>query len=259
MLNAEPSQQAARFKAAGVGDVRLWDLPYTTLRRRVAMAPNAVIQCLLVYVPFMSGPGAPLYKGRIIHLKGRFFEEREAIAYYQRARPRSQTVAEDMPKFAKASFETLSRQWKPPDRDLTPLEIRELKTVAAWQAQQLAIAIIQGKLAASYWLGLTEYEQGDFAAALDYFGRRTLQFGPSYEQADFVAALDRFSRAMLQRGPKIFWATGAYYNIARSLEAIGQRSKAVEIYESIINLHNDTGNLVRARWLKELEGRKDKK
>ena len=40
VLNAEPSQQAARFKAAGVGDVRLWDLPYTTLQRRLALKPR---------------------------------------------------------------------------------------------------------------------------------------------------------------------------------------------------------------------------
>ena len=44
VLNAEPSQQAARFKAAGVGDVRLWELPYTTLQRRLGPEPDAVIR-----------------------------------------------------------------------------------------------------------------------------------------------------------------------------------------------------------------------
>ena len=39
-------------------------------------------------------------------------------------------------------------------------------------------ATIQGKLDASYWLGLIEYEQGEYAAALDYFRVRTLQFEP---------------------------------------------------------------------------------
>ena len=108
--------------------------------------------------------------------------------------------------------------------------------MADWQAQQWLDAIIQGKLAASYWLGLIQYEQGEFAAALDYFRVRTLQFGPS-----------------------VFWATGAHYNIARTLEASGQRQKAIDAYETSIFLRNDAGNLVRARWLKELDGEKNKK
>ena len=30
-----------------------------------------------------------------MHLKGRFFDEKEAIAYYQKARPRNQAVVEE--------------------------------------------------------------------------------------------------------------------------------------------------------------------
>ena len=232
VLNAEPSQQAARFKAAGVGDVRLWDLPYTTLQRRLALEPNAVFQRLWAYVPFMSSPGAPLYKGRIMQLKGRFFDEKEAIAYYQKARPRNQAVEDEMPVIAKESFEALSRQFKPNDRDLSPAETNMLKQEADLQARLVVSAIIQGKLAASYWLGLIQYDLGEYEAALDYFRVRTLQFG--------------------ERG--VFWATGAHYNIARTLEAGGQRQKAIHEYESNILLRNDSGNLIRARWLKELDG-----
>jgi tetratricopeptide (TPR) repeat protein len=83
---------------------------------------------------------------------------------------------------------------------------------------------------------LIEYEQGDFIAALDYFGRRTLQFGP-----------------------RVAWARGAHYNVARCLEASGQRSKAIDTYEKSILLRNDTGNLLRARWLKELDRGKNNK
>ena len=97
VLNAEPSQQADRLKAAAVNDVRLWNLPFTTHRARLSLGPEAVTMRLLAYEPFMTGLGAggPLYKGRILHLKGRYFDEREAIAYYQKARPRNQTVIED--------------------------------------------------------------------------------------------------------------------------------------------------------------------
>ena len=274
VLNAEPAQQAARFRTAGVSDVRLWNLPYTTLQRRLGLGPHVVFDRLLVYVPFMTSsaapfykgrilhaknqsiePGeqrfiAPLYKGRVMHLKGRFFEEKEAIFYYQRARPRNQVVLEDVPKIAEACFESLSRQWKSHGGDLTPPQERELKQMAALQAQQATSAIIQGKLAASYWLGLIEYEkgeseheQGEFNAALDYFR----------------AALDYFRVRTLQFGERVFWASGAYYNIARTLEASGQRQKAIDEYESNLLLRIESGNLLRARWLKELNGEKGKK
>ncbi|MGA2255818.1 MAG: tetratricopeptide repeat protein [Thermoguttaceae bacterium] len=267
VLNAEPSQQAAHFKAAGVGNVRLWELPYTTLQRRFALEPNAVIQRLLAYEPFMSSPSttsnavAPLYKGRIMHLKGRFFDEKEAIACYQKARPRTSNVVEDAPKIAKASYDFLSQQQrKARGRDLTPAEEQFLKQVAADFTEQQVDAIIRGKLAASYWLGLIQYEQGEFAAALDYFSVRTLQFPQNWTKLEWKPrALAYFSVGALQLGPKIFWATGAHYNIARILEAGGQRQKAIDVYETSILLRNDSGNLVRARWLKELDGEEHRK
>jgi tetratricopeptide (TPR) repeat protein len=244
VLNAEPSRQADRFKAAGVGDVRLWDLPYKTLARRLALDSRAVYERLWVYAPFMcsppptlyTGPVAPLYKGRIMHLKGRLFDEKEAVAYYQKARPRTQALEGELPKIAKERWELFCRQFKPKDRDLTPAEENFLRQEADQQARLVVGAIIQGKLAASYWLGLIQYEQGEFAVAMDYFRVRTLQFGPS-----------------------VFWATGAHYNIARTWEASGQRQKAIDAYESSILLRNDSGNRIRARWLKELDGAKNVK
>ena len=191
---------------------------------------------LWVYVPFMSSPGAPLYKGRIMHLKGRFFDEKEAIGYYQRARPRTDAVLAEAPQIAKASFEFLSSmERKETGSALTPAQEKILKQISTELAKQQVDSIIEGKLAASYWLGLIQYEQGEYAAALDYFRVRTLQFGP-----------------------RVFWAAGAWYNIARTLEASGRRQMAIDLYESNIFLRNDSGNLVRARWLKELDGGKER-
>ena len=123
VLNAEPSQQAAHWRAAGVADVRLWELPYTTLQRRLALNARAVIDRLLAFEPFMSTPAAPLYKGRIMHLKGRFFDEKEAVAYYQRARPRTDFVREQVKQIATSRFELLSQQYrKVSGHKLTPPE-----------------------------------------------------------------------------------------------------------------------------------------
>ena len=199
-----------------------------------------------------------------MHLKGRYFDEKEAVAYYQKARPRNADVAEGAAKFAEACFEALAQSMKAdggekkPESgekkaaggDLTPAEKKQLMEIATKLAQQQVDSIILGKLAASYWLGLIQYEQGEYLAALDYFRVRTLQFGTQLF------------------GSAVFWAPGAHYNIAHTLEASGQRQKAIDAYASSILLRddagklylwNDAGNLVRARWLKELDEGKDKK
>jgi len=242
VLNAEPSRQKARFEAAGVGHSRLWELPYTTLQRRLALKSTAVYERLAVYAPFMCspspplyvGPAAPLYKGRIMHLKGRLFDEKEAVAYYQKARPQIKALQSELPKITKDRFDALSEHFKPSDHDLSPDKMNILKQEAGLQAQLLVNAIIQGKLDASYWLGLIQYERGQFDAAMDYFKNRTFQFGP-----------------------RVFWATGASYNIARTLEASGKWQDAIGLYENNLLLKYDSGSQIRARWLKELNGVKN--
>ena len=93
VLSTEPSRQAEHFKKAGASDAILWELPYITLQRRMAMTPREVTMRLQSFLRFIGMSGAaPLYKGRILHLKGRFFEEKGAIDYYQRARPRTRDV-----------------------------------------------------------------------------------------------------------------------------------------------------------------------
>jgi tetratricopeptide (TPR) repeat protein len=170
-------------------------------------------------------------------LKGKIFNEKEAIAYYQRARPRYSTVEDEAPKYQKDVYDALYAQVAAGGRQVKPEEENVLKQVSIQQAVQLAKLTVAGKLAASYWLGLIQYDAKEYDAALDYLGIRTLQFGAEH----------------------VFWATGAYYNIARTWEASGQRKKAIEAYETNLLLRNDNGNLVRARWLRELDGGQTKK
>ena len=117
--------------------------------------------------------------------------------------------------------------------DVTLQEEAYFKQRAELQARHRVDAIISGKLSASFWLGLIQYDLGEYPAAMDYFRVRTLQFGP-----------------------KVFWASGAVYNIARTLEASGQRQKAIQEYRANLLLRNDDGCLLRARWLKELDEEK---
>ena len=69
-------------------------------------------------------------------------------------------------------------------------------------AQQQVEAIIQGKLAASYWLGLIEIR-----------AKERIRF-----RGDAITSLVS-ARCSWAFGPRVFWAAGAHYNIARTLEA----------------------------------------
>jgi tetratricopeptide (TPR) repeat protein len=234
VLNAEPSPQAARFKAAGVAETQMWQLPYLTLKSRLAASSDAVFQRLRTFLPFIGLGAGSLYKGRVLHLKGKLEEERGAIAYYQKARPRNRDVLAEESKHVQACYRELVTRWKDQHGgNLTPEIDQYCKREASLLIKFELDSIIGGKIDASYWLGLIQYDQGQYLSALDYFRVRVLQFGP-----------------------EVPWAAGAHYNIARCYEASGRRSDAIIGYESSIFLRNDAGNILRARWLKMLDGDK---
>jgi tetratricopeptide (TPR) repeat protein len=169
----------------------------------------------------------------VLHLKGRFVDEQGgAIAYYQRARPRDRDVLAGEQKHVQTLYEEKLEQAKEQLGDKLTPELKErIKERAAMFVSFEILAIRRGKLDASYWLGLIAYDQAQYPSALDYFNVRVLP-------------LDR----------ELAWAAGAHYNAARSLEAGGQRAKAIREYES----SGGAGNLVRAAWLRELDGGKNK-
>jgi TolA-binding protein len=80
---------------------------------------------------------------------------------------------------------------------------------------------------ASYWLGLLSYDLGKYPVAKNWLAVLTLAANPD--------------------GP---WTTGARYNLARTLEALGDLPAAIELLES-----NDSpqryGNVLRARQLRQ--------
>jgi tetratricopeptide (TPR) repeat protein len=259
MLSVSPKAEFERWKqATGVADARLWHLPYETLRQRAALPLPLVQGRLLSFLPFYalpyvtvpkegSVPGlvgggeemrlemsssrerfvqAPLCGGRILHLKGRLAGDPGAMMYYQLARPsRNEMFAWGESLIANHVEEGMKGQ-----KDLSEEEARRRQKLLRDQAEltaQVQMKLInQGKQYATYWLGLTAYQRGNYSAAIDYLNTRTLEV-----QSEGI------------------WAHGARYNYARAAEAEGDFDRAILLYQSDSRASDADGQLLRAKWL----------
>ncbi len=238
VLGTNPTVQGERIKAAAgsltkTAEIRLWTLPYTTLERRLDLEPELVCRRLRSFLRFFVMP--TLYKGRILHIKGRFFAESEAVALYQQSRPSENELGERHNEIYKHWYalirESILRSGEPPSRKVDETAIVN----ATAQTEIMMLALREAKYDASYWLGLVQYEGGDretYRSAADYFTARTLRALPG--------------------GP---WTHGAHYNLGRCYEALDQPSEALEEYQAA----GDPGSRVRVAWLKGPNAAESKK
>jgi hypothetical protein len=147
VLTTSPSATAARLKdVAHLADRRLWSWPFELSARRSQMTDAQRKEYGLAMMPFQVRRDTPLWKGRVLHLKGRFTEERGAMAYYLTARVSTRVLA------------GLKRQ---------VADVTDPKEAARMRAQ--LDAQIRGKGDATYWIGLVEVAEGRPAVAADYF------------------------------------------------------------------------------------------
>jgi hypothetical protein len=208
---------------------------------------------------FAAAYSAPLYKGRILHLKGRFSAgegEKSAIAYYLMSRP----SPEEMQNIWEKQFAVFVRAAIADDKALSPEEAEEIvqnvvQSIVTGRllddetqrklAEQIAtqggpsvewlIALVRaGKVDATYWLGLVTFENGNRGAAADYFAERVLN------DQDAVK-----------------WYNGARYNLARVGEIEGKISAAVNLYRRNQKATDAAGQLLRANWLEEVNEKKE--
>ena len=160
VLTTDASGQGERMKACRhVGDVRLWPLPYETIRQEIELGAKRGQWWAYWLAPFLiefakydsaKSPTAlalsyeqwVLWRGRSCHLKGKFVGSSSATEYYQRARPS--------------------------DRELA----------AAKMEPRLVEVYLRAKLRASYWLGLIAAHEGNDASAIDYFKTRSVDVAP---------------------------------------------------------------------------------
>ena len=227
VLTTSPSTQAEHWKAAHVDDAQLWFQPFVTLYQRSHLDWREsqrwfqyVLPLYMVYEekqeahakktsmlpkgleveesqgrrgPQVVTQAAPLYKARVLYLKGKFTGDEGAIHYFQIAMPSHRSIALSSADEAEKLFRRLA------------------------------------KMDAIYWSGLISYQQGNYPAAIDYFLYRTLELYPD--------------------GP---WTHGARYNLARSYEAKGETQRAILLYGGNTASPGYMGDLLRARWLREL-------
>jgi len=236
ILTAAPTQQASRLKAIGqVADVRLWTLPLETMEFRSQLTPEiapGIRQRLVDLLPFYGFSNAPLRKGRMLYLAGKFAAPEGAHAYYLNARPSNRQL-EEMARKRELEFYKQVRQANPRlPEDLARRMAKErvYPEIAAWR---------QAKRHASYWQGLCVFEE-------------RLRTAHLHAQTDYTSAIEWFSKRTLEDSPGGPWTRGATYNLARAYEASKQYDKAIELYLSDPTSPDHHGNRLRAAWLKEL-------
>jgi hypothetical protein len=199
VLTAEPSVQAERFRECPqVAALELWKMPYHVHEEELRLGAAKIQWRQMELAPLMGMGGlSPMWKGRQHHFKGLFTGDETAITFYQRARPPNSEIE-----------------------------------AAAFDPRIKAV-LIQGKMAASYWLGLIAAWQGDTTAAVDWLLKRTVEYTPPAGPWP----------------PNSPWISGARYNLGRVYEAEGQVAKAVETYRSNTDSPARHGELLRAQWL----------
>ena len=193
VLTTDPSAQAKQLHAIGLTDVRLWQVPFNTLLADIdalqADPPPVDFEMINLLSP------TPLRRARLLQFRGDYGGDEGAKQFYMQGRMSSSEL------------------------DRAAVELR-------LQAVQIQL-VSDSKQAASYWLGLVTFEEGDYKAAIDHLQKRTLEASPD--------------------GP---WTTGARYNLGRAYEALGQIDQAVALYK-MKGSPQDHGNRLRAKWLQE--------
>lgn len=91
------------------------------------------------------------------------------------------------------------------------------------QIQQMQSLMRQGKVTATYWLALIQYDTNRLDLAQNWFQQRILDDGLESD-----------------------WENAAMYNLARTFESLGEIDKATEIYKTE-GLPQEHGNRIRSR------------
>jgi tetratricopeptide (TPR) repeat protein len=223
MLSLRPSELQKRLRSQKrIGQISLWQVPFEALLYQTAYIER-VHQDPRKYVEWNQETGMfrgqhPLLKARDLHFQGRFEREDQdegARTLYLSIRPSEKAI--DKIGTSTAVREELGLQASLPEDEAQRAAVLESIVTMARRAKQHA----------TYWLGLSYYEQGNYQAAKEWLARS------------------------LEAKPSSPWQGSARYNLARTYEQLGDYQKAIDHYRADSSPQRH-GNRVRA---KQLESR----
>jgi hypothetical protein len=203
-LSARASELAGRLKSVSeLKNVRIWDVPFRTLAGQLNLGRSARHEAALAFEPFAWRP--VLWKARARHFQGRKQVAEEG---------KRQDAEELIDDHREAARLYMHKSIRPTDRQIatSTAEERRIRETA--------------KLDATYWLGLSSYDDGKYEVAEHWLGR------------DELATAD---------SP---WSVGARYNLARTFEAQEKLAEAAALLEQDKSPQQH-GNKLRAKWLRE--------
>jgi tetratricopeptide (TPR) repeat protein len=220
-LSTDPSALAKRLKTLPqIEQAELWPLPLERLLSLADRKSPQVLRLAAQLEPFLTFYPHPkkkeienaplLWRGRTQHLMGNFTGPTGANHYYQAVR------------LPDVEIEGVAAAHGMQLNQITDPEIKKKMTQESQKALQ---NLRTSKQDASYWLGLIAFERGNPTTAEDYFLKRTLEPSPD--------------------GP---WTPGAWYNLGRTYETLGQADQAIEAYRNDESPQRH-GSLLKARRL----------
>jgi hypothetical protein len=164
-----------------MGEVRLWAVPFETLREQLSLAPPARRREVLDFEPLATRP--VLWKARMRHFQGRRQGGDEQTA------TEPSDVIDDHREAAQLYTH---RSVRPTEREIAREQSDDKRRVDS-------IA----KLNATYWLGLLSFDDGKYEVAAHWFGRPELiadvspwRFGARYNLARTFEAQEKLEEAI---------------------------------------------------------------
>ena len=225
VLFVRPSELEAKIKNGkhnkAVSTVSLWRAPLEAIvyqvGRLATFPTNKAKAAEFDLVQNIFSPGQPLHLARNLHLQGRLTDgEREPGArtlYLMCRKPDRDIQAMRTNPFFRAAVGL---------QDNPNAKASERDAMLEYWTRKLQTE----KQHATYWLGLSYYEEGNLNTTLTFLGQRTI--------------------SAATQSP---WESGARYNLARCYEDLGQLELARQWLESDKDSPQRTGNLLRAKWL----------
>jgi len=222
VVNVVPSTLQSRLRKHGqIGQVSLWRIPFEAALYQIGMQQR-LSQDPAAYRDWYREHGMlagqhPLLRARDLHFQGKFTDEGARSLYLEVRQPSEKEI--DLLGTSSRMRERIGLNTSLPEDPAQRSEMLE----------NIIGVARRGKQNATYWLGLTFYEQGNYPVAKDWLLNRTLSVKP-----------------------KSPWTVGARYNLARTHEKLGEFDEARKLYEADDSPQRH-GNLLRARWLAERE------